>query len=88
MPFCTLLGFEPIGFRPPRGVAAIANRARGMGASEEEIAEAVSVAYNGATIGDGRVPGPITQRLTSAFSDLAGMDYVPQYLSHLPAESQ
>ena len=40
---------------------------------------------NGATMGDGQVPGPITQRLTSAFSDLAGMDYVAQYLSHLPA---
>ena len=45
------------------------------------------VSVNGATIGDGRVPGPVTQRLTSAFSDLAGMDYVAQYLSHLPAES-
>ena len=42
---------------------------------------------NGATIGNGRVPGPITQRLSSAFSDLAGMDYVDQYLSHLPAQS-
>ena len=43
------------------------------------------VSVNGATMGDGRVPGPITQRLPSAFSDLAGMDYVAQYLSHLPA---
>ena len=41
-------------------------------------------AVNGATVGDGKVPGPVTQRLTSAFSDLAGMDYVAQYLSHLP----
>ena len=40
---------------------------------------------NGTTVGDGRVPGPVTERLTSAFSDLAGMDYVAQYLSHLPA---
>ena len=39
---------------------------------------------NGAPVGDGRVPGPVTQRLMSAFSDLAGMDYVDQYLSHLP----
>ena len=38
---------------------------------------------NGAVIGDGRVPGPVTQRLMSAFSDLAGIDYVAQYLSHL-----
>ena len=29
----------------PEGVAAIANRARGLGASEEEIAEAVGVAF-------------------------------------------
>ena len=29
----------------PEGVAGIANRARGMGASEEEIAEAVAVAF-------------------------------------------
>ena len=29
----------------PEGVATIANRARGMGASEEEIAEAVAVAF-------------------------------------------
>lgn len=38
---------------------------------------------NGATIGDGAIPGPVTQRLISAFSDVAGMDYVNQYLSHL-----
>ena len=39
---------------------------------------------NGATVGQGTIPGPITQRLMSAFSDVAGMDYVEQYLSHLP----
>ena len=39
---------------------------------------------NGAPVGDGRVPGPVTQRLMSAFSDTAGMDYVDQYLAHLP----
>ena len=38
---------------------------------------------NGATIGDGNVPGPVTRQLMAAFSDLAGMDYVEQYLSHL-----
>ena len=38
---------------------------------------------NGAPVGDGRVPSPVTQRLMAAFSDLAGMDYVDQYLSHL-----
>jgi branched-chain amino acid aminotransferase len=42
---------------------------------------------NGAAIGDGKVPGPITQRLMSAYSDLAGMDFVEQYLSQLPAAS-
>lgn len=40
---------------------------------------------NGAMVGDGNVPGPITQQLMAAFSDLAGMDYVGQYLAHLPA---
>lgn len=40
---------------------------------------------NGATVGEGAVPGPITQRLMAAFSDLAGMDYVEQYLTHLPS---
>ena len=39
---------------------------------------------NGAPVGDGRIPGPVTQRLISAFSDVAGMDYFDQYLSHLP----
>ena len=38
---------------------------------------------NGATVGAGQVPGPVTQTLITAFSDLAGMDYVEQYLSHL-----
>ena len=38
---------------------------------------------NGAEIGKGGVPGPITQRLMAAFSDLTGMDYVAQYLTHL-----
>ena len=40
---------------------------------------------NGASIDEGRVPGPITGQLMAAFSDLAGMDYVSQYLAHLPA---
>ena len=39
---------------------------------------------NGSPVADGQIPGPITQRLMSAFSDLAGMDYVSQYLGHLP----
>ena len=38
---------------------------------------------NGAAIGSGAVPGPVTRQLMTAFSDLAGMDYVEQYLSHL-----
>ena len=42
---------------------------------------------NSAPIAGGTVPGPITQSLTAAFSDLAGMDYVEQYLSHLPPGS-
>ena len=39
---------------------------------------------NSAKISGGVVPGPITTQLTAAFSDLAGMDYVGQYLAHLP----
>lgn len=39
---------------------------------------------NGAPVGGGRVPGPITRRLMAAFIDLVGMDYVAQYLAHLP----
>ena len=38
---------------------------------------------NGAEIGDGRPPGPVTRRLMRAFSDLAGMDFEEQYLAHL-----
>ena len=41
------------------------------------------VSVNGSAIGDGRIPGPVTRRLMTAFSDLAGMDYVEQYLAHL-----
>ena len=38
---------------------------------------------NGAAIGDGPPPGPVTRRLMRAFSDLAGMDFEEQYLAHL-----
>ena len=34
---------------------------------------------NGATVGAGRVPGPVTQRLQVAYSDLVGIDIVRQY---------
>ena len=41
-------------------------------------------AVNGAPVGDGgRVPGPVTERLMTAFSDLVGMDFAEQYLAHL-----
>ena len=39
---------------------------------------------NGSQVASGQTPGPMTQRLMAAFSDLAGMDYVSQYLAHLP----
>ncbi len=42
-------------------------------------------AVNGATVGDGDVPGPVTERLMTAFSDLVGMDFAEQYLAHLPS---
>ena len=38
---------------------------------------------NGSTIGDGAVPGPVTDRLQKAYSGLVGIDIVAQYLSRL-----
>lgn len=38
---------------------------------------------NGHPIADGRVPGPITRRLTDAYVALVGTDFVAQYLSRL-----
>jgi branched-chain amino acid aminotransferase len=41
---------------------------------------------NGAVIGNGKIPGPITSRLLKAYSDLVGIDIVEQYLSRLKPE--
>lgn len=38
---------------------------------------------NGTVVNDGVVPGPMTKQLMGAFSDLVGVDFVEQYLSHL-----
>jgi branched-chain amino acid aminotransferase len=38
---------------------------------------------NGNPVGDGKVPGPITRRLTEAYIELVGCDFVAQYLKHL-----
>ena len=38
---------------------------------------------NHASIGDGRVPGPVVQRLTKAYSDYVGLDIANQYLRQL-----
>jgi branched-chain amino acid aminotransferase len=38
---------------------------------------------NGASIGDGTVPGPVTKRLTQAYVTHVGTDFVAQYLSRL-----
>ena len=38
---------------------------------------------NGSTIGDGSVPGPVTDRIQIAYSDLVGIDIVKQYLKRL-----
>jgi branched-chain amino acid aminotransferase len=38
---------------------------------------------NGSATGDGGVPGPITERLTNAYSGLVGIDVAEQYLSRL-----
>ena len=40
-------------------------------------------AVNGAAVGSGEAPGPVTHRLMTAFSDLVGMDFAAQYLAHL-----
>ena len=39
--------------------------------------------FNGARIGDGRAPGPITKRLTDAYIAEVGCDFVKQYLDRL-----
>src|SRR5258708_321626 len=38
---------------------------------------------NGQVIGDGRIPGPVTRRITQAYIDHVGTDFVAQYLSRL-----
>jgi branched-chain amino acid aminotransferase len=38
---------------------------------------------NGAAIGTGKVPGPVTERLTRAYVRFVGCDFVAQYLHHL-----
>jgi branched-chain amino acid aminotransferase len=38
---------------------------------------------NGSTIADGRIPGPLTSRLTAAYVELVDCDFVAQYLKHL-----
>ncbi len=39
---------------------------------------------NGQAMANESVPGPVTQRLIDAFAEEVGLDYVGQYLSHLP----
>lgn len=39
--------------------------------------------FNGSAIGDSTVPGPLTDRLTKAYSGLVGIDIAEQYLSQL-----
>lgn len=41
------------------------------------------VSVNGAKVGDGRVPGPVTRRLIEGYSRLVGLDFVAQYLRRL-----
>jgi branched-chain amino acid aminotransferase len=36
--------------------------------------------FNGAPVGDGKAPGPITQKLIDAYSKSVGCDFVAQYL--------
>ena len=39
--------------------------------------------FNGAVVGTGGVPGPVTDRLQKAYSGLVGVDFVAQYLERL-----
>lgn len=39
--------------------------------------------FNNKIVGDGRVPGPVTKKLTDAYVDLVDCDFVEQYLRHL-----
>ena len=39
--------------------------------------------FNGAMIGDGRAPGPVTKRLIDAYIAEVGCDFVKQYLDRL-----
>jgi branched-chain amino acid aminotransferase len=39
--------------------------------------------FNGKVVGNGQIPGPLTQRLTAAYSDLVDFDFVAQYLHYL-----
>jgi branched-chain amino acid aminotransferase len=41
---------------------------------------------NSYAIGEGRVPGPVTARLTQAYVARVGTDFVAQYLQHLPGQ--
>jgi branched-chain amino acid aminotransferase len=38
---------------------------------------------NGRSFAAGQVPGPVTQRLTEAYKELVGCDFVAQYLQRL-----
>ena len=40
---------------------------------------------NGAPVGDGTMPGPVSRRLLDAYSELVGVDILGQYLSQLEA---
>jgi branched-chain amino acid aminotransferase len=40
---------------------------------------------NGRKFGSGEVPGPMTQRLTEAYKEMVGCDFVAQYLQRLEA---
>jgi branched-chain amino acid aminotransferase len=40
---------------------------------------------NGGRLGEGKVPGPITRRLSEAYAELVGFDFVAQYLKRLPS---
>jgi branched-chain amino acid aminotransferase len=38
---------------------------------------------NGTSLGHSAIPGPVTARLTQAYRELVGFDFIAQYRSHL-----
>jgi hypothetical protein len=60
-----------------------AANAEGMFLTSTSLCIAGVRSFNGANVGDGRAPGPITKRLTDTYIAEVGCDFVKQYLDRL-----